>query len=483
MILALVATPLVCALATLLVGRRAALWVNAFGALGALAIACALTARVLGGGAAPTAAGGLLRADDLAVFMAVVVTAAAAVAAFAGLCDLDADVPEEQARRYALLASALVSALLCTVLADDLGVMWITMELSAVLSAFLVGFRGGAPALEAAFKYMLLGSAGLVLGLLATAVVHRAGVPVLGHGDAALSFQRLHAAGPRLSAHTLRIALALAAAGYGLKVGLFPLHVWKPDAYAAAPAPVTAVLAGAAVAVPLAAIVRFGALASAAGEGAFASRLFVTGGLVSIVAALVLVAGERDLRRILAFTSVEHMGLVLLAVGLDPDSVRGGLYHLLTNGTLKALAFGLCGLVVRARGGADTLSGPGLYGRSFVLAGAFLAAMSAALGFPPFGMFASELAVLRALFVHGHVALAMIVTLSLAAIFGVVATATLRIVFARSDEAAPTSAGDGGGSRAVALAVPVLAAMTWIGVGMPAGIWARLYVVAQRFAP
>jgi hydrogenase-4 component F len=264
-------------------------------------------------------------------------------------------------------------------------------------------------------------------------------------------------------------------------VGLFPLHVWKPDAYSAAPAPVTAVLAGAAVAVPLGALLRFGALASAAGEGRFVSHVFVTAGLVSVLAAMVLVVRERDLRRILAFTSVEHMGLVLLACGLEPQAVRGGLLHLFTNGTLKALAFGLLGFVAAERGTADTLSGPGLYGRSFPLCAAFLVAIAAALGFPPFGMFASELAVLWALYAAGHVVLGLLVTLALAAIFGVVAAGALRVIFARADE--PSPAPRRHGADAVLVALPVLGAMVWIGVALPAALWDRLLVVARGLAP
>jgi hydrogenase-4 component F len=470
MITALLLIPLASAALALIVRPRAGLILNALAALLALAGTGWLAQAALAGAAPMSALGGTLRGDDLGVLVGLVVAAAAAIAGLVAIPEL-ADEPAE-ARRHAVLMPALLAALLATALADDLGVMWITMELAAVLAAFLIGSHRSRPAVEAAFKYMLLGSAGLVLGLLATAVLHRALGP--------LSYVKLRAAGAALPAPTVRIALALAVAGYGLKVGLFPLHVWKPDAYAAARAPVTALLAGAAVAVPLGAMVRFGAIASAAGQGALTGQLFVAAGVVSLVAALILVAGERDLRRILAFTSVEHMGLALLALGLDPEAVRGGLYHLFTNGMLKALVFGLCGFVVRDRGSADTLSGPGLYGRSFGLAAAFLVSVAAALGFPPFGMFASELAVLRALFAAGHIGLGLVVTGVLAGVFGVVAAAALRVVFARADEEGPRPARSG---AAIAVTVPVLAIMAWLGVGMPESLWASLLPVAQRLAP
>jgi hydrogenase-4 component F len=480
-ILALLAIPAGCALLCLVLPARLALAAHAAAAVAALVVAAMLADSVLSADLALSAARGYLRADGLGVTFAVVVAAASAVAALIGMSSFEVEEDTAPARRYAVLASALLAALLCTVLSDHLGVMWIAMELAAVLAAFLVGFRGDRIALEAAFKYMMLGSAGLVFALLAMSFVYHAGVKVLGHGDAALSFERLRAIGPSLDRGTMRIALALAAAGYGLKTGLFPLHVWKPDAYSAAPAPVTGMLAGAAVVVPLSALLRYGVLTSAAGEARFTSQLFVGAGLLSVLAAAILIVRETDLRRVLAFTSVEHMGFALLACGLEPAAMRGGLLHLLANGTLKALAFGLLGFVAKERGSADTSQGPGLFGRSFALSGVFLLVMGAALGLPPFGMFASELTVLRALFSASHTGLGLAVVVSLAAVFGVVATGTLRVVFARSDE--PLVAPGRHGADALVVAVPVLAAMAWVGLATSSALWAQLLVVAKEFSP
>ncbi|MHB8874507.1 MAG: proton-conducting transporter transmembrane domain-containing protein [Myxococcaceae bacterium] len=482
MILALIAIPAACALLCLVLPARWALAANAAAAVASLVVAAMLADGVLASDTAQTGAAGYLRADGLGVTFAVVVAAAAAVAALVGMTSFEVEgETARNARRYAVLASALTAALLCTVLTDHLGVMWIAMELSAVLAAFLVGFRGDRAALEAAFKYMILGSAGLVFGLLAMSFVYQAGVKVLGHGDAALSFEQLRAIGPSLDRGTMRLALALAGAGYGLKIGLFPLHVWKPDAYAAAPAPVAGLLAGAAVAVPMCVLLRYGVLTSAAGEAHFTTQLFVGAGLLSVVAAMILIVRETDLRRILAFTSVEHMGFALLACGLDPAAMRGGLLHLLANGTLKALAFGVLGYVVRERGTGDTLKGPGLFGRSYTLAGVFLLVMGASLGFPPFALFASELTVLRALFSGGHTGLGLVVLFGLAAIFGVVATGTLRVVFARSDQ--PLAMPGRHGTDALVVAAPVLLMMAWAGVGTSPSLWAQLLVVAKEFSP
>ncbi len=476
-LVAVIALPLLAGLAALVLPVRVGLWLDAFAALGSVGLCAALVA--LGSDPVPTAFAGYLRADGLAVVLGMVVSGAAACSAFVGVRTFwSAAGATHDARRYAVVAPLLQAALLATAFADHLGVMWIAMELSAVMGTVLVALHGDRATLQAAFKYMMLGSAGLVLSLLATALVYRAGVPVLGEGDTALSFSALKAAAPGLSAKTLRLALALAAVGYGCKVGLFPLHVWKPDAYSAAPAPVAALLAGAAVAVPLGALLRFGALTAGAGQRAFVQELYLAAGLASVLAATLFCVRERDLRRLLAFTSVEHMGLCLLAFGLGSDGARGGLMHLVSNGLLKSLAFGLLGFVVAERGSADAHAGPGLYGRSNTLAWTFLVVVAASVGFPPFGLFASELTVLRTAFATGHTGLAVVLLLALGTVFGVLLAAVLGMLFARADE--PLPGPQAHGRVALWVALPALAALVALGSAMPAELFEWLGQVARE---
>jgi hydrogenase-4 component F len=479
-ILALILLPLVAAAIALVAPPWLTRFSNVAAALATTAIAAVLTGDVLAGASPPTAMGGWLRADGLACVVALTVAVSAAIGAACGARSFTAEHPQA-VRTYTTLSPLLAAALLVASLADHLGILWIALELAAVLAAFLIGSGGRREEHAAALKYMLLGSAGLVLALLATVVVHAAGAAAVGSGDAAMSFERLHAAGASLAPQSMRIALALAAAGYGLKVGLFPLHVWKPDAYAAAPGPVTALIAGGGVLVPLAALIRFGSLATASGEGAFTAELFTIAGVVSMIAALVLMANERDLRRLLAFTSVEHLGLILLAVGLGADTGRGALLHMVGNGVLKALAFGLLGLVVAERGSSDSHSGPGLYRHSFGLAAILLVVIAAGLGFPPFSMFTSEVTILRGLFADGQYLVGVLVLIALAGIFGVVATATLRLVFARADQAEPPTRRHG--RAALAIGIPTLAATAVIGVGIPPWLWSRLGALAGEIAP
>jgi hydrogenase-4 component F len=442
-------------------------------------VAAALTQRILSTGVPVTALDGWLRADGLACIVSLTVAMAASVGAACGAHGY-AGAPRRAARVFTILFPLLTAALLLGALSDHLGILWIALELAAVLSAFLIGAGGKRTEHEAALKYMLLGSAGLVMSLLATVIVYHAGA-ALGHGDAALSFSRLRGAGLELSAQPMRIALALAAAGYGLKVGLFPLHVWKPDAYSAAPGPITALLAGGGVLVPLEALLRFGELTTAAGEGAFTSQLFQVAGVVSMLAALLLMTRERDMRRILAFTSVEHMGLILLAVGAGTTTARGGLLHLAANGILKALAFGVLGMVVVERGTGDTQSGPGLYRHSLALSAVFLTIVAAGLGFPPFAMFTSELTILTGLFAGGHVLVAILVLVALAAVFGVVISAALRLVFARADEASVPAVRHGGAATAIALPALLVAAL--LGLALPTSTWQALSLIAGSLSP
>jgi len=184
-LLAAIALPLAAGLLALVVPPRLALWLTAAAALGARGLACLLGAESRAG--IVPGFFGYLRADGLAIVLTFVVSAAAATAALVGVrYFVGGGGPAHDARRYAVVASLLHAALLCTCLADHLGLMWISMELAAVLATVLIALHGDRLTLEAAFKYMMLGSASLVLSLLATALVYRAGLPAIGEGDAAL---------------------------------------------------------------------------------------------------------------------------------------------------------------------------------------------------------------------------------------------------------------------------------------------------------
>ncbi|MBI3724391.1 hypothetical protein HY251_10625 [bacterium] len=262
---------------------------------------------------------------------------------------------------------------------------------------------------------------------------------MLGEGNRALSFQLLQARGAALGQPVVvRLAFVCALVGYGAKVGFFPLHAWKADAYTATTPPAAGLLAGASVAASLVPILRFALIARAAGQEAFVDSLLRTVGAGSFLAATAFVIRERDIVRILAYTGIEQMGLCAAAFGLGAQGTRAGLLQLFGNAILKALAFGLAGVVARARGHSSIDLGKGISGSAPSLAAAYVVVIFAALGFPPFGLFTSELLMVGTAFSSGHEVLAALLALCLAIAFAAVAINALRAVFERADDQVPS---------------------------------------------
>lgn len=451
-------------------------------ALAALLLALDLARRVLTGEEPPLVLGAF-RVDLLAAPFLVLVAAVLVLAQIVALAHHGRDVRGPETRRWALLSSLAASALLFVVVCDHLGLLWIGMESSALLGALLVGSRGGAVATRAAVKYMLLGGAGLVIALLGTTLLYHAGAESLGeHGDA-FSYAALVSKTAGLHpAKVVRLAFVCGLVGYGAKVGLFPLHAWKSDAYSAAPPPAAGLLAGAAVAASLLALLRFAAIARAAGEAAFVDPLLRWGGFASVLAATLFLVRERDILRLFALTSIEQMGFALAAFGLGSEGTRGCVLQLFGNAILKTVAFGLAGEVVRSRGDASIDAGRGLFGRDSKLGAAFLVVLFAALGFPPFGLFQSELLILEAGLQTGHEVLVAGLVVCLAVAFTVVARTGIRAVFDRSDDVAGAASPlpPAGLPRSLALAaLAALVASTATGSLMPQGLMTSLEALGR----
>ena len=281
-------------------------------------------------------------------------------------------------------------SMLAAPMMSNLALLWIAIEVTTVISALLVAIEDTDGAAEAAWKYVLIASAGLGLALLATIFAYYAGAQVLGQSYD-LAFGPLLHAGARLPQAPVRLAFALAVLGYGTKMGLFPVHTWLPDAHSEAPTPVSALLSGSLLAVSCYAIVRYYQVASAALGPHFPRDVLLVFGVASLLLAALYLFDQRDLKRLLAYSSMEHMGI--LAIGLSfgaPIALTGVLLHVLAHAAAKGNAFMGAGVLVRKfgskqisaiRGGLDLLpwSGP-----LFLLSVLALSAM------PPFGIFRNE---------------------------------------------------------------------------------------------
>ncbi len=284
--------------------------------------------------------------------------------------------------------------------ARHLGLLWITTEAVTLAAVPLLHFNGTPRAFEATWKYLLIGGTGIALSLLGSFCLGYASLHGGGVGD--LTFAALTAQGTGLSRPWVLTAWVLLLVGYGTKMGLAPMHTWKPDAYGEAPGIVGAVLAGGVTTVAFTALLRVRAVIGAAGAGAIADRTLLVIGLFSIILAALFLLGTRNFKRMLAYSSVEHMGILSLGAALGPAGVAAALFHVWSNGLTKGALFLAAGNLRRAAGTASLDEARGLsqlcpHSSAILITGLF-----AVTACPPFGPFFSELQVVRAGLTGGH---------------------------------------------------------------------------------
>jgi len=282
----------------------------------------------------------------------------------------------------------------------NLGLMWVAIEGTTLMTAPLVYFNHSPRSIEATWKYLLVGSVGIALALLGTFFL--AYSSLRGGLAATLSFDELLRNAPGMSKVWLRASFILLLVGYGTKMGLAPMHTWKPDAYGEAPGLVGAIFAGGVTSGAFLALLRITQICAAAGESAFTGRLLVFMGLFSMAVAGVFMASQRDFKRMLAYSSIEHMGILTLGIGIGGPALFGTLLHVLTNGMTKGALFLSAGNIQRAFASKNTDQVRGALRRVPLSASLFLAGFLAITGSPPFGPFISEFAILTAAFAEGH---------------------------------------------------------------------------------
>jgi hydrogenase-4 component F len=391
-------------------------------------------------------------------------------------------------------------AMLAAPMTSNLALLWVAIEVTTVISALLVAVEDTDGAAEAAWKYVLLASSGLGLALLATIFAYYAGAHVLGQSYD-LSFTQLLAVAHRLPHAAIQLTFVLAVLGFGTKMGLVPVHTWLPDAHSEAPTPVSALLSGSLLAVSFYAILRFYQVTEAALGPAFPRNVLLVFGVASLLLSALYLFGQRDVKRLLAYSSVEHMGILAIGVSFGaPAALAGVLLHVLAHAAAKGNAFMGAGVLVRKlgtkqisaiRGGLDLLpwSGP-----LFLLAVFALGAM------PPFGLFRSEFEIVAGGLGSGsYVPAAILIIVVTAAFFGLAGSVTRMLMLPlprpqtpvpdRTPVAAGARIGSGAAQPETAIAtsttapalargepsawmvVPVVAgamALLWLGVHPPA---------------
>jgi hydrogenase-4 component F len=279
-------------------------------------------------------------------------------------------------------------------LSYHLGLMWVAMEATTLATAPLLYFNHNPRSLEATWKYLLIGSVGIALALFGSFFLAysslKAGL------ESTLLFNQLIVDAPRLSPPWLHAAFALLFIGYGTKMGLAPMHSWKPDAYGEAAGLVGTLLAGGVTSCAFLAILRVYLICRAGAEAEFAREIMIFMGLLSMALGAVFMVRQRDFKRMLAYSSVEHMGILVLGIGIGGAAVYGALLHLINNGLTKGVLFLSAGNIHRAFGSKLTDDVRGALHRVPLSASLFLAGFLAITGSPPFGPFVSEFTIVSA---------------------------------------------------------------------------------------
>ncbi len=279
-------------------------------------------------------------------------------------------------------------------LSHHLGLMWVAMEATTLATAPLLYFNHNTHSLEATWKYLLIGSVGIALALFGSFFLAysslKAGLP------STLLFDQLIHDAPRLSPPWLHAAFVVLFIGYGTKMGLAPMHNWKPDAYGEAAGVVGTLLAGGLTSCAFLSLLRIYHICRAGPEAAFAHNVLIVMGLLSMAVGAVFMVRQRDLKRMLAYSSVEHMGILALGIGIGGAAVYGALLHLINNGLTKGVLFLSAGNIHRAYGSKLSDDVRGVIRRVPLSGALFLAGFLAITGSPPFGPFISEFTILNA---------------------------------------------------------------------------------------
>lgn len=433
--------------------------------------------------------GTLFRADALTSVMLLVIGGVSLIATWASVGYIGGELETQAtmargARRYAILVPLFVATMSGTVLAANLGVMWAGIEATTIVTAFLVGHHGGRRAVEATWKYVIICSVGIALAYLGTVLVYYASQHAGGvrAAEGTLDWAELVAHADQLDPGVMRIAVVLLVLGFGTKVGLVPLHSWLPDAHSQAPAPVSALMSGVLLSVAGYALLRYRVVAVAALNPAFVRTLLLLVGIGSVLVAASMMIAQRDYKRLLAYSSMEHMGLVVIGMAIGtPLAIAALLLHVLGHGLAKAVLFCASGQVLELTGTTRIAGVRGLLVRKPVLAGVFALGIAALLGLPPFSLFGSELALARATADAGFAWVVGLALVLLLVVFVAIARPVAGMLFGPYDEAADSPvdeaqarAGHVGSStataRATSSAVPLvlgLVVLAAIGIAAP----------------
>jgi hydrogenase-4 component F len=321
-------------------------------------------------------------------------------------------------RFYHALYQAMIGAMNVALIANNIGLLWVGVEVATLSTVMMVGIYRTPAAVEAAWKYFILGSVGIALAFFGTILIYIVAQDVLGEGVHALAWDEMVKGASRMDPKLLSLAFVFLLVGYGTKIGLAPFHAWLPDAHAEGPTPISSVLSGLLLNVALYALLRFKMMLAANPDTINIGYVMMALGLVSLVFAAFMLYRRRDIKRLFAYSSIEHMGIMTFAFGMGgPLANFAGLLHMTMHSLTKSAIFFAVGHVAQVKGTQRIADIRGLSATHPVLAVGLALGVFAIAGLPPFGVFTSEFMLVSSTFARQPL-LAVVLVFGLLVAFG-----------------------------------------------------------------
>lgn len=386
--------------------------------------------------------GGLFYIDSLSVIILDIILVIGFLACIYSIKYLDEEykhqvIDMKRIRIYYSLTYAFIFTMVLVVTTQNLGLMWIAIEATTLASAFLVGFYNNKHSIEAAWKYIIICSVGIALALLGIVFLYFSSVQVFHGSKAPLNWLFLYENAGMLHGSILKISFIFVLVGFGTKVGLAPMHTWLPDAHSQAPSPISALLSGVLLNSALYGIIRVLSIVNKnLGENiAFTQRLLIIMGLLSITTAAIFIISQKDYKRLLAYSSIEHMGIITFALGIfTPLSIFAALFHMVNHAFTKSMLFLASGNIYLKYKTKEISKVRGILKTMPVTGTVFLLGLFAISGMPPFSVFFSEFAVGISAAGRHHFILVIIFLLLIAVIFAGITYTTLKMFFGNNGD-------------------------------------------------
>jgi len=386
----------------------------------------------------------VLRADSLSALMMVCVSAVGTITLFLspGLWREDHYTPV-QLRRFQIFINLFIASMLLAVSANNVGVMWIAIEATTIFSAFIIPLNVTKTSVEASWKYILICSVGIALAFTGTVLAYFDFVTLSGQVENALNWTVLIQIAPNLHPEVMRLAFVFLLVGYGTKAGLAPMHTWLPDAHSEAPAPLSATMSGVLLAVAIYALLRWKVVIDATLGTGYTNNLLLSLGILSLFIAAFSMVLSKNYKRLLAYSSIEHTGLTCIGLALGPLGIFAALLHMINHSLAKSMLFLLTGRILHRYKSTDISAVSGLLKVMPITGSLFAAGILAIIGLPPFGIFVSEFALIRAGFEVGRPWLMGFVLTMLAIAFVVLLKVLNKMLYGKPLEGVQKGEADG----------------------------------------